>query len=268
VKVSVSLVVLGTLSVACSAPERDPVVEGIRQGVVSTPAFVQRNSTAPQSAQTSVVLPFTLAQTAGNLNVVIVGWNDTTAQVSSVTDTKGNTYVRAVGPTASSGMSQSIYYAKNIVAAAANANSVTVTFNVAAQFADIRQLEYSGIDPVNAVDVTAVGSGTGATSSTAAVTTTAAVDLLVAGNMVSTLTSAAGTGFTNRVITTPDGDIAEDRVVSAIGSYSATASLGSGQWLMQMVAFRAAGQGGATDTTPPSAPTGLTATAAPAPRST
>ena len=37
--------------------------------------------------------------------------------------------------------------------------------------------------------------------------------------------SAAGANFTNRIITSPDPDIAEDRFVTATGSYSATASL-------------------------------------------
>ena len=73
---------------------------------------------------------FTAAQIAGDLNVVVVGWNDSTATVSAVTDTSGNTYTRAVGPTVLSGVaSQSIYYAKNIAAAAAGANIVTVTFS-------------------------------------------------------------------------------------------------------------------------------------------
>ena len=41
------------------------------------------------------------------------------------------------------------------------------------------------------------------------------------------------------MITSPDGDIAEDKMVNTSGSYSATASLGSwGPWIMQMVAFR------------------------------
>jgi hypothetical protein len=58
----------------------------------SSPNFVQGNSAVPQSPQTKVTLPFTTAQTAGNLNVVIVGWNDPTAQVSSLSDSKGNLY--------------------------------------------------------------------------------------------------------------------------------------------------------------------------------
>jgi len=54
----------------------------------------------------------------------------------------------------------------------------------------------------------------------------------------STSTTGAGTSFTSRILTSPDGDIAEDEMVTATGSYSATAPLASGDWIMQMVAFR------------------------------
>src|SRR5262245_18071848 len=78
-------------------------------------AFVQQNSAIPQSAQASVSVAFTGSQTAGNLNVVVVGWSDSTAQVSSVNDSRGNVYTLAVGPTVQTGVAtQSIYYAKNI----------------------------------------------------------------------------------------------------------------------------------------------------------
>ncbi len=125
--------------------------------------------------------------------------------------------------------------------AAANANTVTVRFTVAAQFADIRILEYTGIDPANPVDVIAAAIGTNAAANSGAVTTTHGNDLIFGANTVSTSTAGAGAGFTSRVITAPDGDIAEDRVVSAVGSYSASAPLTSpGLWVMQMVAFRGA----------------------------
>src|SRR2546430_11514831 len=98
----------------------------------------------------SVSLPYALAQSAGNLNVVVVGWNDTTAQVASVTDTKGNAYRLAVGPTPLSGLlTQSIYYATNIGAAAASGNTVNVFFTVAANFADIRILRYPRLGPIS-----------------------------------------------------------------------------------------------------------------------
>ena len=105
-----------------------------------------------QASNSAVVVAYPAAQTAGNLNVVVVGWGDTTFAVSSVTDSRGNTYTRAVGPTATTGLTQSIYYAKNI---AAGSNTVTVTFNQAASYPDVRILEYSGLDTTSPLDVTA-----------------------------------------------------------------------------------------------------------------
>ena len=61
-------------------------------------------------------------------------------------------------PTArGAGLSQAIYYAKNIKAAAAGTNTVTVTFNTATPYVDAR-LEYSGLDPVNPFEI---GTGIG-----------------------------------------------------------------------------------------------------------
>src|SRR5215470_17364558 len=152
---------------------RDEGQRRIAGRALTTIAFVQVNYATPQTPVSTVSVPFTSAQSAGNLNVVAVGWNDTTTQVVSVTDTKGNAYQLAVGPTARTGaVTQSIYYAKNIAGAAAGANTVKVTFNAAAQWPDVRILEYSGLDQINPVDVTAAASGSSSTSSTPAVTTT------------------------------------------------------------------------------------------------
>jgi hypothetical protein len=82
-------------------------------------SFVQVAYAVTPSA-TTVPVTVTGAQAAGNLNVVVVGWNDAVRTVQSVTDSKGNVYTRAVGPTVLAGAAtQSIYYAKNIAAAAA-----------------------------------------------------------------------------------------------------------------------------------------------------
>jgi hypothetical protein len=96
------------------------------------------------------------------LNIVAVGWNDTTSTVSGVGDSKGNTYTLAIGPTSGTGLRQSIYYARNI---AGGSNTVTVTFNQAAAFVDVRVLEYSGLDWVNPLDQTAGAAGTGTSAS-------------------------------------------------------------------------------------------------------
>jgi hypothetical protein len=174
--------------------------------------------------------------------VVVVGWNDSTAVVKAVNDASGNTYTLAIGPTVLTGsLTQSIYYAKNIKSAAAGSNVVTITFSVAAAYPDIRILEYSGVDPSNPVDVSVAKSGNSKSSKSGSVTTTNPDDLLFAANIVGTYTGNAGTGFTNRMITSPDGDIVEDRLVTATGSYNATAPLNeSGPWIIQLIAFRAA----------------------------
>src|SRR6266567_4657478 len=227
----------------------------------ATLSYVQGNSAVPQTSQTTVNVTFTAAQAAGDLNVVVVGWNDTTATVSSVADKSGNTYTLAVGPTAFTGvLSQSIYYAKNIKSAAAAANIVTVTFSPAAAYPDIRILEYNGADLNSPVDVTAANTGNGSTTNSGSATTTNATDLLLGASMVATFTTGPGTGFTSRLLTSPDGDIAEDRMVTATGSYSATTATLSpaGPWVMQMVAFRTP----LGSVAPPTAPGNLTATAA------
>ena len=208
-------------------------------------AFVQVNYSVPSTPQSTVTAAYTKAQTAGDTNVVAIGWSNSTSSVTSVTDTKGNTYNVAVGPTVLSGVqSQIIYVAKNIAAAAAGANTVTVKFSAAVPYPDVRILEYSGLDPVSPVDVTAGATGTSATSSSGSVTTTSSYDLIFSANYVTTSTNAAGNGFISRVVTSPDGDIAEDQIVTATGTYTGTANLtSSGSWIMQTVALRGRGTG-------------------------
>ena len=204
--------------------------------------FVQVNYAAPPGPQSSVSATYADAQAAGNTNIVAIGWSDSTSSVTSVTDSSGNNYSVAVGPTVLSGtQSQVVYIGPNIVAAAAGANTVTVNFSAAVPFADVRILEYSGLDPASPVDGTAGATGTGTTSSSGPVTTTHAYDLIFAANYVTSTTSSSGNGFVTRVITSPDGDLAEDQTVTATGAYTATALLGSGGgWIMQVVALRAA----------------------------
>ena len=203
-------------------------------------AFVQSKNYSPnKSALASLSATFTSAQTAGNFNVVAVGWGTTSATVSSITDTKGNVYTLAVGPTVTSFGNASIYYAKNIAAAAAGVNKVTVTFSAAVPWPDVRIAEYSGIVTTNPLDVSAVATGTGALGDSGFATTTNANDLLIGSNWVSTGSTGPGAGYTQREISGWDGDILEDRIVSTTGAYNATAPLSpSGNWIMQMAAFK------------------------------
>ena len=205
---------------------------------------MQGNYATPQTSQAAVTLSFAGAQAAGDLNVVVVGWNDSSAQVTAVSDAGGNAYQLAVGPTALSGaLSQAIYYAKNIGAAPAGVNAVTVRFSAPAAYPDVRILEYSGLDPLSPLAAASAASGTGAASASGTLQAPSGPGLLLAANTVQTLTAGPGAGFTQRLLTSPDGDLVEERVLSASGSYGAGAPLSnSGGWVMQAVAFRAAGQ--------------------------
>jgi PKD repeat protein len=205
---------------------------------VATPiAFVQVAAATPQTDQTAVPVALAAAQVAGNLNAVVVGWNDVIANVASVTDTAGNTYLPAAPVTRGGGISQAVYYATNI---AAGANTVTVTFDRPAAFVDVRVAEYSGLDRVSPLDATASAAGTASTANSGNATTTAARTLLLGAGTTTGAFGSAGSGYTTRIITQPDLDILADRAVTTAGTYNATAAVG-GAWVMQLVAFRGAG---------------------------
>jgi hypothetical protein len=91
--------------VACSTSSDRPARESVARTSSALSSLTQAAFVMPSFA----TVPFPAAQTAGDLNVVVVGWYDTTTSVTSVTDTAGNQYVLALGPTALPGTgSQSV----------------------------------------------------------------------------------------------------------------------------------------------------------------
>src|SRR5260370_29956213 len=94
----------------------------------SSITFVQSNVVEPHPSATTVTIPYTSAQSLGNLNIVAVGWNDSTTQLSSVADSVVHSYSVAVGPTVQTGSAtQSIYYAGTIASPPPNAKVIPVT---------------------------------------------------------------------------------------------------------------------------------------------
>jgi hypothetical protein len=201
------------------------------------PKFVQQNYAVPQTPQSQVSVSYSSAQTAGNANLLAIGWNDTSASLSTVSDSAGNVYQIAVPTYRGNGLSQAIYFCPDIKA---GNNMVTATFNQAAIYVDLRVTEYSGLAKTNAFDVGASASGNGSSANSGTVNTSAENELLFGAGITTTAFTAAGSGFTRRVITLPDSDLIEDRIATAAGPYGATAPLNSGAWLMQVAAFRAA----------------------------
>src|ERR1700722_13697551 len=224
---------------------------GVAEPVAAATPYVQGAYQDPASANT-VSVKYAAAQTAGHLNVIVVGWNDSTSGVNSITDSSHNMYLVAAGPTTSPGAgTQVIYYAQNIAAAAAGTNTVTVTFNTTVKFPDVRIVEYSGISSSGALDVSVAANGSGTSLSSGATTTSNANDLLVGANYIGGSFAAVGSGYTQRIVTIPDNDLVEDRIVGATGSYSATSTQSpSSWWVMQMAAFRTTGTGAFSTITP------------------
>jgi hypothetical protein len=204
-------------------------------------SFVQTAFTTSQSAKT-MNASYALNQTAGNLNIVVMGWNDSTSAVTSITDSSGNSYTQAGATVKGTNLTQAIYYAKNIKNAAAGANKITVQFSKNASFADLRIFEYAGLDTSNPLDASAGSTGMGFRASSGQVTTAFARELVFASDTVQSKTLNPGAGYTPVSMTT-FFDISEHRIASTKGNFNATAGLDAAKnWVMQVATFKASGQ--------------------------
>jgi hypothetical protein len=156
--------------------------------------------------------------------------------ISSISDTQGNAYVSAVGPTTSpGGMKAQIWYASNI-----KAGANTVTVNCAdSSGSDLYIFEYSGLSASNALDATSAATGTPGPMNSGAFTTDAANTFLFGFGVTDSGTASAGTTFTYR--DDFDGNITEDKMLAAFGTYTATASISGSGWSMSAAAFKTSG---------------------------
>jgi hypothetical protein len=184
------------------------------------------------------------AQQLGDLDVVAICWA-TTPGIEAVTDTSGNTYHLAVPPAQMGSTGQAIYYAESI--AAATANTVTVTFNSSGQAhkPDLRVAEYALMQSAGALDASSSGDGLQSLDmDSGELQTTSANDLLVAASCVTDHTDPLP-GFDQRALTAPNGNMLADAIAPAPGAFRATGTQSgglSGSWVLQLVAFKAAGQ--------------------------
>ena len=191
-------------------------------------AFIQSKQNT--ASTTSVAITFTSNNTAGNLLVVGVEANSTSS-VITVSDTLGNTYSSAIGPTQINGGGNQwiqIFYVPNCLG---GANTVTAS-NSSATYMNIVGAEYSVVKTASPLDG-AGASAAGNNATPASGTFTVTVDDLIVGfallsNMV------AGSGFTSRG--TDTYSMLEDKITSST-SANATFTADSGNWAAQGVAF-------------------------------
>ena len=173
---------------------------------------------------------------AGDLILVAVVWSSTTV-TASVTDSLGNTYVSAVGPTTNSTAVQTaqIFYARNILG---GANTVTVTFSSSTTSQGIA-VEAFGLDTSSAVlDQTNSATGNSTTPASGAVTTSTEGQLIF-GFCYGGTTIVAGTNPNyNPLYSGSANTLAEWLWTTSAGSYNATFTAGNNQWIAQVATFK------------------------------
>lgn len=220
-------------------------------------SFVQTNNSGVGATNYNRAVAFTGAQTAGNLNAIVISFGRVsgtiTNVITSVTDTLGNAYapcnsflVAAAG--SSDSLGQIIYAAPNIKAAGAGANTVTLVCGGASppDFSTMAIFEHSGLALSSPVDATASAKAdnpSATTTPSGSLTTTVANDTLFAAVAMydgpQSSPSFTG-GFTQRAKYYTEHDC--DQVGVAIGSYAfQTQSNGTNGWISQLVAFKPAG---------------------------
>jgi hypothetical protein len=197
-------------------------------------AFVQSPVPPAFTSATSYPSAFSSNNTTGNLVVVGAYINSTTATMS-VSDTQGNAYSVAC-PATSDGVQQlQLWYTPNCKG---GPNTVTVSQNGSAVAGSLLLVEYSGINTLDQKAITASATGTAAAS--APVITTTANELLVGlvgsqnGGITTTQTLGTGTNIRQNLV---NSFSIFDRIVSSTGTFQATATVGSGNWVAGIATF-------------------------------
>lgn len=197
------------------------------------------------TAATTISSTFPAASGNGDLIVVHLDWANPGVTVSSVTDTKGNTY-KPIPNTAitwnGGAWGAQLWYAYDITGTTAPAKiTVTATFSGAPSgtpsFSQIYITEYSGIaSSINPLDQSTAAIGSSATISSGSVTTHATNELIFGVAIGASATIGPGAGFNTR--SSKNSNIVEDKNVAAMGSYSANFNgAGTGNWVAQEATF-------------------------------
>ncbi|TMD38755.1 MAG: glycosyltransferase family 2 protein [Chloroflexi bacterium] len=157
-----------------------------------------RSASATETAAASTIT-VNISSTSGDLLVAIVGLANTTASLSSVTDSGNNYYPPSYGCTAGASG-----FGANYIKWAPNATAVTsVTFNFSASvLATAQVMEFSGVNTVIAQDYTGNGAQGSSTSPASTTIGTTNTNGLVVGAIQSPAAVTFSTGPTFSVGTT------------------------------------------------------------------
>jgi hypothetical protein len=212
-------------------------------------AFVQQTSGRTFGGSLALTPPQVVS--TGDRLIVQVGiWSSGNATARSVTDTAGNTWTRLASTVATDHTELSTWTAP-VVSGGGTRPTISVT---ATGSADIGAsvLDYSGVSTaagVGVLDVSKAATGTTGTAATTVATgattaTTAGPELALGFYVDSGFGDSvtAGTGWTSRVNVSPTGDmefVAEDQVITAGATPSATFGTGPRTpWLTTIVVLK------------------------------
>lgn len=202
---------------------------------------VQTKTLYQTSIATTIAVPFTTASTSGNLIVVHIDWDGQTRSINTVTDNKGNSYAKIIGPTNWNGASYraELWYAYDITG---GAGAITVKAKLSGaptSFSQIYISEYSGILTTDPLDKSSVAIGSSAAVSSGAKTTAQANELIYGAAVGASGVLSTGAGFSSR--STANSNIIEDKTVLVTGSNHSDFTSASGNWIAQMATFISTG---------------------------
>ena len=210
-----TLVVTGT---GASASRQTSVTLTVTSGTSSTPRLEQSSGATETSAATSLTTVLPTPTKSGGLLVLTAGvYTGTTNRITSVTDSAGNTWVRA-GAYASAG-----HYSDGELWYAANAKPTTSVLARTASAAVMATtlMEFSGVATSSPLDLSAGASNTGTSAASGPVTPTASNELVVG--------FAAGHGSTQPMVVNsagftplPQRTSAASTVTSVVTAYRLT----------------------------------------------
>ena len=222
-------------------------------------AFVQEFAGTTLSGSTLSATNTVTAMTAGNMAIVTIQWTGTGITPGTPTDTALNAYGVVSGRSndANSTLHMASFFCPKIAAAAISGNTVSTVFaggtptNVSIVVTEVAAF---GQD-VQVALVSAATTGSGTSVASPSISPSFPYSFIYSAfaslNVPGTVT--AGSGYTLRV--TSGRLSTEDKSVGTVASTTATATLsvGSGAWVIQVIAFRA--DSPSRDLTPIGAPT-------------
>jgi hypothetical protein len=209
---------------------------------MTTPTVVQSTIGDGFTLQASVGPAFTLAQTAGNCNLIFIAGDSTSvATIFSVKDTANNmyTYVNGLAPTGTN-CGIAIYQCASIVHSNAGINGITITWNAGVlSFPEVYTLEITGADAVTPIDAATIAFlvGNGSSASAGPVTTGSANELIIGYCFTNTSCNVSQPGWVldSKSITGYGSCLMTKTAVLSGSSVTATTALGGSDIWVQMV---------------------------------